>query len=253
MMTTKRFPRLLALAAALFCLTACVGQKDDEEDIVDPGTNPGGTETGAPGIVLDFTATWCVNCPRMAQAIEEVVHERPGTVFPVSIHFHDDLAIPAGEALVTRYGIQSYPSLIVNLEASTLMTATSRELIIARLDATAEGRKAACTLEGQVSGSQLDVQVTAAEEGRYRLGVLLLEDGIVAPQTGGTDTYVHDNVLRGILSDGIDGDDLGSLNAGASAQKQYPLPTDISENRHLLVYTLDADKGQVNAVITLKL
>lgn len=248
---TKRFPRLMAYAAVLLCLGACVGQKDDED--TDPGTTPDITGEGADGIVLDFTATWCVNCPRMVQAIDEAAHERPGTVFPVSIHFHDDLAIPAGEALVTRYGIQSYPSLIVNLDASTLTTATSKDLILSRLDATSKGRKAACTIEGQVTENQLEVTVTAAEDGHYRLGILVLEDGIVAPQTGGSDNYVHNHVLRGMLSDSLDGDDLGSLGAGSLAQKQYALPTDAATPRYLLLYTTDADKGQVNAVNNLKL
>lgn len=250
-MMTKRFYRSLAFAAALLSLNACVGQKDDEEDLDDNGNGPATTEEGAPGLVLDFTATWCVNCPRMHTAIEEAALERPGTVFPVSIHFHDDMATPDGEALVSRFKIQSYPSLIVNLDASSLMTATAKDLLLARLDATAKGRKAACEISmTQGEGGALEVAVTAKETSTYRLSVLLLEDGIVAPQTGGTADYVHDNVLRAVLSESVDGDKLGLLEAGQSIQRSFDAKAAIpaSGKYHFLAYVIDADKDQINTV-----
>ncbi|MBR5063788.1 MAG: thioredoxin family protein, partial [Bacteroidales bacterium] len=71
------------LVMMLLCaLAGCVGQKEDPED--EPGT-PGEeiTRSGA-GIVLDFTATWCVNCPRMTTAIEEA--GAAGTFIPICVH-----------------------------------------------------------------------------------------------------------------------------------------------------------------------
>ena len=37
-------------------------------------------------LVLDFTGTWCVNCPKMEAAIEETMEARPGRIIPVSVH-----------------------------------------------------------------------------------------------------------------------------------------------------------------------
>ena len=240
--------RLMAAAAlALTTLSGCVGQVDDEEDDGPVNGDPAG-EAGAPGLLFDFTATWCVNCPRMAVAIEEAAAQRPGKVFPVSIHFRDAMAFAAGEAIASRFGIASYPSLIVNLDPSSLTTATAKDLILSRMDATAAGRKAACTVVGTVEDGRINVDITAAEAGNYRLAALLLEDGIVAPQTGGTDTYVHNDVLRAILSSDIDGDPLGSLTAGASAQRTITLPNDLPARGHLLLYVMDADRAQLNAI-----
>ncbi len=58
----KRFLLILLASAAV----SCVGQLDDDE----PGGGGGSTvvSEGA-GVLLDFTATWCVNCPRMHEAI----------------------------------------------------------------------------------------------------------------------------------------------------------------------------------------
>ena len=42
-------------------------------------------------LVLDFTATWCVNCPRMEAAFAAAMEARPGRLVPVSVHFVDAL------------------------------------------------------------------------------------------------------------------------------------------------------------------
>lgn len=243
---------MAAAALALTTLSGCVGQVDDEEEDGPVNGNPTDL-TGAPGLLFDFTATWCVNCPRMAVAIEEAAAQRTGKVFPVSIHFRDEMAFAAGEAVASRFGIASYPSLIVNLDPSSLTTATAKDLILARMDATAAGRKAACTIAGTVAEGEIGVDITAAEAGTYRLAALLLEDGIVAPQTGGTDTYVHNDVLRAILSADIDGDPLGSLTAGETVRRTVALPDDLPARGHLLLYVTDAEKGQLNAVSRLEI
>lgn len=233
---------------------SCVGVVDDEP--ADEYTGPDGpvTEDAAPGIVFDFTATWCVNCPRMHEAIEAAKQERPGLVFPVSIHFRDDFSTDETEALCNQYKVQAYPSAVVNLDPNSLMTATSKDLLIARLDETAKGRKQPCTivatadLEGTIL--TLSLEVTAAEAGEYAIGALLLEDGLVAAQTGGRTDYVHDAVLRKIISASVSGDNLGSLTAGASAQKSYTLDVPSSSHYRLLLYTLSS--GQLNAVTSIE-
>jgi len=256
MLSKIRHTWLFAAALLLLMAPACVGVVDDEplddEDpvIVDPTVTD-----AAPGLVLDFTATWCVNCPRMGDAIEAASRERPGKIFPVAVHFRDDYSFAGGEKLCSDFGVAAYPSLIVNLDPSTLITATAKELILAKLDATAKGRKAPCTIAGAVSGTSLTLDVTAEEAGSYSLGVLLLEDGIVAPQTGATGDYVHDNVLRAILSEAdISGDTLGSLEKGASARKTYSFETPALSGTgyRILAYTTE-DGGLVNNVISLAL
>jgi len=42
----------------------------------------------------------------------------------------------------------------------------------------------------------LTAGMKAVRDGDYTLALLVLEDGIVAAQTGGTKDYVHNNVLR---------------------------------------------------------
>lgn len=236
----------------LICLAlaACVGHPADDlddENIIGPGT----TEEGAPALLLDFTATWCVNCPRMASAVEEAARLRPGSVFPVSIHFRDDFSFPEGEAVAKDFGIQAYPSLIVNLAQSSLVTATSTDLVLAKMDATAALRKGTCTLKLSIEDGKLVAQVGVSEAGSYKLGALLLEDGVTAPQTGADDNYIHDNILRKILSGSIAGEDLGTLEPGTTARKEYSFETEGTGKYHLVVYVTDGSLVQTVSSITL--
>ena len=237
----------------LICLaiTACVGHPADDlddEDIIGPGPQ---TEEGAPCLLLDFTATWCVNCPRMASAVEEAARLRPGSVFPVSIHFRDDMAFPAGEAVATAFSIQAYPSLVVNLSGSSLITATSTDLILARMDATTALRKGTCTLALSFESGKLCAEVGVSQAGSYSLGVLLLEDGVKAPQTGADDNYVHDNILRKILSGDIAGEDLGTLEPGPAARKEYSVETEGTGKYRVVAYVTDGNLVQTVSAITL--
>ena len=45
-------------------------------------------------------------------------------------------------------------------------------------------------------GYTLKAEMKAVRDGTYTLAVLVLEDGTVAAQTGGTTDYVHNNILR---------------------------------------------------------
>lgn len=240
-----RYKTLLLLTGIL--AWACVGHPaDDEDDYPAPGPSGEGPseEVFAPGLVLDFTATWCQNCPRMALAIEEASEERPGAIFPVCVHFHDEFSSTETDALSMLFGVQAYPSVVVNLDKETLTPATSKVLILARLDA-AE-RKKPCTLELSYADGVLSAGVTAAEDGTYAVGAVLLEDGLVAPQVGGKDDYVHDNILRKILSADIFGEDLGFLESGVSASRDFAVGDVASGNFRIVAYVTDG--GIVNSV-----
>ena len=241
----KRFFYILFACLAV----SCVGQLDDD----DPHGGGGGTavEAGA-GIVLDFTATWCVNCPRMHEAINEAMLERPGKIIPISIHFQDDMACEDGLALISHFGVEAYPSLVANMSRETLITATSWNLILAKLDAAADSLQP-CILEAAYAPGdhELSVLITPRDYGTYSISAALLEDGIVAAQTGGSENYVHDNVFRGFLQENLLGDPLGTLAAGHQILTKFPVPEQASGSRHIVAFV--CHDGIVNSAIDLRL
>ena len=154
-------------------------------------------------LVLDFTGTWCVNCPKMEAAIEESMAARPGRIVPVSVHCMpvDPMYVkPLSDNLVKRFGVSAYPSAVVDLDPESLITTQSPELLLSHVDRLLEARgpAAGIRVESAVEGENytLTAEMKAVRDGAYTLAVLVLEDGIVAAQTGGTKDYVHNNILR---------------------------------------------------------
>lgn len=154
-------------------------------------------------LVLDFTGTWCVNCPKMEAAIEETMEARPGRIVPVSVHCMsvDPMYVkPLSDDLVRKFGVKAYPSAVVDLDPESLITAQSPELLQSHIDRLLEARgpAAGIRVESTVNegGYTLKAEMKAVRDGTYTLAVLVLEDGTVAAQTGGTTDYVHNNILR---------------------------------------------------------
>ena len=154
-------------------------------------------------LVLDFTGTWCVNCPKMEAAIEESMAARPGRIVPVSVHCMavDPMYVkPLSDNLVKQFSVKAYPSAVVDLDPESLITTQSPELLLSHVDRLLEARgpAAGIRVESAVEGENytLTVEMKAVRDGAYTLAALVLEDGTVAAQTGGTKDYVHNNILR---------------------------------------------------------
>lgn len=156
-------------------------------------------------LVLDFTGTWCVNCPKMDAAIEEAMAARPGRIVPVSVHCMavDPMYLkPTSDNLVKRFGVKAYPSAVVDLDPESLISTTSSELLLSHVDRLLDSRGASAgiRIESTLDGENLSVTVEtkAVQDGEYTLSIILLEDGIIAKQTGADDgeNHVHNNVLR---------------------------------------------------------
>ena len=72
-----------------------------------------------------------------------------------------------------------------------------------------------------------DISIASKEAGLYALNAFLLEDGLVYPQTGGADDYVHNNVIR------------MEANGTYVTQLKVPVPSSVenTDNLHVVVYT----------------
>lgn len=154
-------------------------------------------------LVLDFTGTWCVNCPKMEAAIEETMEARPGRVIPVSVHCMsvDPMYVkPLSDDLAGRFGVKAYPSAVVDLDPESLITTSSPELLQSHIDRILETRGPAAGVRVKSTldngNYSLTAEMKAVRNGDYTLALLVLEDGIVAVQAGGTTDYIHNNILR---------------------------------------------------------
>ena len=155
-------------------------------------------------LILDFTGTWCVNCPKLEETIEEIMAARPGRIVPVSVHCLsiDPMYVkPLSDDLVAKFKVQNIcPTAITDLDIESRITDHFQELLPLHIDRLLEARGAAAgvRIESVLDGDNytLKAEMKAVRDGEYTLSVLVLEDGIVASQTGGSKDHIHNNVLR---------------------------------------------------------
>lgn len=164
-----------------------------------------------------FTSTGCTSCPSATKGLKAVQDANPGMVSVVAFHSHmgaveDPMTIPATTAFnAVLGGFDGLPRLFWNMRQGTHLIGPSFSESFAEEIASYapqcgvsvqtdmmvdsyEGRP-----EDEGSAYNIKVGITSNVPSTYRYLVFVVEDGIVAEQTGVKD-YVHNNVVRAVLT-----------------------------------------------------
>ena len=216
---TKRILYILAIAA---CCWACVGRQDDPDIPEEPQENeePGGSDSGKHFyhriLALEFTGTWCQYCPNMAEALVKAKSQRPGRIVDIAVHYGDDMTPPIAETLIQRFMVSAFPTALFDLNSATRFTRQDASQFTTYVDKTVPAATCGIALKSMVKDGKLSLtfSVQAVQDGTYAAAVALVEDGIIAAQTGASSQFVHNSVLRGFLNGGIDGCTFGDMKAG---------------------------------------
>ena len=171
----------------------------DEQDEEDWKTYPFHHQS----LIMRFTGTWCGWCPYMNKAVSIAQEQYPGKLQHVALHYDGDLHCADAVPLVQQYGINAFPTGIVDGRALVGNTAdpavTAQNLIAAFLETEQNYPVVTGTaISSTVNGREVSIDVKAylKKGDNYKITVLLLEDAIVNPQSGASDDYVHDCVAR---------------------------------------------------------
>ena len=201
-------------------------------------------------LVLRFTGTWCKNCPYMNQALEDAERNDPDHIVAMSMHnlnSNSHLAFANCNAFIALFGVDSYPTGFVN-NYGKVENYTNPSIMTTMFNGLAEEAVSdlpSNTVIGGVTRLEkdtvyADISIASKEAGLYALNAFLLEDGLVYPQTGGADDYVHNNVIRIEMTDNLMGDNV-SLEANGTyvTQLKVPVPSSVenTDNLHVVVYT----------------
>lgn len=248
----------ILLLTALFPLFSCVGQKEDPEEF-DPGITdntdePRGEDAGTVFyrrvLALGFTATWCQYCPNMSLAIEDASALRPGRIIPLAVHYMDELSTAEAAPLSSAFSVTDYPSLVLDLDPSTLFGGQDPARIVEYLDKALQEHPCGISVKSEVEGGilKLEVYVKAVKEASYTAVAAWAQDNIgVAYQAGYGPDYSCKAVLRGFLEPGTGGCALGSLEEGDEGMVVFSSAVPDIDNPYLVVYILEAGKV-VNAL-----
>ncbi len=198
-------------------------------------------------LLMRFTATWCGYCPMMNEAAEKAMTANPGKIEYVALHdASSDLATPGVNELEKTFSIMGFPTGIVDTRAevpnynSTDVTASVFSALVKEMDggtSPATGIKISSKLEnGKVTA---DVTVCSKVKDSFLLTVLLLEDKIVAQQSGGGANYVHNSVARASFTS-ISGESVVVGNPAIKKTRSYTidLPSSVvnKDNLRILAY-----------------
>ena len=198
-----------------------------------------------PRILLSqFTGTGCGNCPRMMKLLHGdegatgVLHDSEvgGSIVWVAVHSYDinDLAYYNG-AYATKLGCTSYPCGNVDYAVTTDFSGvvdynTVQGLKDNLIKPQLEAKKASVcgiSVNSSLADGQIVMKATvkAAEENIYRIGAMLLQDGIKDTQSGADKTWMntHNACVRYIDAAGTNyyGHELGTIQSGKTAEHLF--------------------------------
>ena len=184
-------------------------------------------------LLVDHTGNTCGYCPKMMLALKEVsesgdYHSKYYEAMSHSYAQSDPATSAAANAISGHFGVTEYPALTYNFAYST-SSSYNAEHIKQQIDAQwKESADAGIAASASLAAKSVVVnaEVKAAVENDYRITAWLLEDGIVANQTNGTEEWMntHNNAIRqASTTSPISGHDLGTIKAGEKSSHAMSL------------------------------
>ena len=216
--------------------------------------------------VWEFTGAWCAFCPEGYDKMNFVISRNEQ--FNDRVHimaFHSDsegadpMALDETEQIRKACEVKDgYPSFLIEMHVSGPLTGETYEQEDAfrkELMKVDEANPAHCgvAVSSVVSDSEAEVKVKviSEKEDNYRVSVFVVENGIVSGQNVASvvdEDYVHDHVVRRVLSSSYRGDRLGALASGQ--EKEISFKTQLSDlwnidNTYVYALVLNGN-GRVN-------
>lgn len=204
----------------------------------------------APGkkkaVIEEYTGHQCQFCPDGHKIADQLTSgANTGNVFAVNIHaggyaavggqYVNILNIPEGEALAASSGLGGYPAGTVNRDKTPWATnrgSWSGEVtaILAQNSPANVAVKSNYDRKTGILKTEVEVYYTANGTGTSnRLHLMLVQDSILGPQSGGTTwypanfkngQYIHNKVLRQVLTN-INGDTFQTIKANSYRKFTY--------------------------------
>lgn len=165
-------------------------------------------------LIEDYTGAWCGWCPRITQGILDVHNSTNGeNVIAVAIHNGDSMAFPLEGQMRNEFGVTGFPTGILNRDARWASVSGDAMNISQPLQLLNPIKPVGLAINSSVSGNTVSATVKVGfdlDQTGMELVVVLLQNGIIAPQTnftnnfGGASTLVnfeHNDILRASFTD----------------------------------------------------
>lgn len=196
--------------------------------------NAAGTSFAHRHLLIDHTGTECPNCPTMMSSLEELAADSQyNTQYLLacshSFNRTDPMYNTASAVIGQKLGNGYYPYVMMDLNKTLGVNNSAVAVNVQNLKKLLDNNKVSAAdagISAAVSATSkqivINAEVKAAVTGNYRIGMWLLEDKIEATQSGAKvpEHNIHYNAVRAVVGSltNLNGEDLGSIEAGKSAQ-----------------------------------
>lgn len=221
---------ILTITALALMFAAC--DKIDENERYSEAT---GINEDRKVLVEEFTGQFCPNCPLGHKALENIKAIYGDNAVIVSIHAGDmafddpeyGLKTPEGDTYAAKWGIQQYPSAVVNMTGSVMDDRSMWQGAVfqaAKLAPTADITLEANVVDGKITITSILKSLTA-KAASYQLWIT--EDNIATLQLDGEEyieNYTHNHVYRASVN-GIGGESVSLSSDGVTVKHSIPVDT----------------------------
>lgn len=211
-------------------------------------------------IGLKFTGQSCQNCPKMAENFHKAQEQRSGHFEILNMHGYqpvDELYYDNAAVFRDYYDVSGFPHGIFNSMADLENETGLVNKIVSLIDeALAVPAKTAISMNSVWDGTSLSLDgfIATREELDYKIHIFVMENDIIARQSGGSTDYEHDAVLRYAVTD-----ELGDALNGTGAEKvvgyanSVQLPSNVfynDANGYVLIFTTYAHSGRPDGSVS---
>lgn len=204
-------------------------------------------------VAMKFTATWCVNCPYMAMALEDAVEEDPDHIIALTMHDSSsdkELMYAPADDYFRHFGFTGLPTAAMNNYAridNSRTTSITQALFKGVADEAASRLPSNTVAGGQayIEDGTIKVELSIASKtaGNYLASIFVLEDGIVHGQEGGGSEYVHNDVVRAEMT-AMWGDPVSLQANGITGMDfQLPVPSTVIDTSRLRIVAVINTEG----------
>jgi len=226
-------------------------------------------------LLEDYTGHLCPNCPEAAEEAHKLKLLYGDSIVVLAVHagffaepmsqglFTADYGTPEGTEFNNHYGIQEYPSGLVNrtdYNGSTKLNVTQWEGAVKTAVRQQQLAEISIMLDYNSGTRELGVSIESefleSLSGTYSISVFISEDGIISPQVdnsapgGYIENYEHNHMLRASLN-GTWGDPVGldgTAVAGETENNNYTTTLDngwIDSNCRVVAFIYKDDTREI--------
>lgn len=206
--------------------------------------------------VMEFTGTWCAQCPEGATVLNYLVDRQyKGKAFALAFHNNDEYSIPQEQEFFKIFKWSGYPAYVTDMRDTGLLTGggCDRTIETSLYDSpTYCGVAVESSYDASTGMVEVTARLASSRSMNYRLAAYVLEDKVKGNQTLGTGQvqkdYTHRHVVRQMLSSTVYGDGLGEVRKGAEVTRTFTFKADEAwnvANLSVAVLAIDPD-GHVN-------